>query len=103
MLHPGCMLLVQGLIFTMADPFVRTTLKGLQRISAKPVVKKEVDTAEMLEAIIDATQKSGTLMDLRLATTCVLGFAGFLRFNLNFETKDDMVRTQQDRLAEGGD
>ena len=35
----------------------------------------------MLERIIGDAEESGSLSDLRLATACVLGFAGFLRFD----------------------
>ena len=46
---------------------------------ARPVVKKEPATVEMLEAIVDNAEKSGSLSDLRLATASLLGFAGFMR------------------------
>ena len=36
---------------------------------------------DMLERIVDEAEKSGSLSDLRLATACLLGFAGFLRFD----------------------
>jgi len=55
------------------------TLDGLRRSLAKPVVKKEPATVEMLEAIVDDAEKSGSLSDLRLATACLLDFAGFMR------------------------
>jgi len=38
-----------GLIPLHADLFVKTTLEGMQRLLAKPVVKKEPATVEMLE------------------------------------------------------
>ena len=102
-----------GLISPLSDPLVRTTLEGLQRSLAKPVVKKEPVTVEMLEAIVADAQQSGTLMDLRLATACVLGFAGFLCFNelvnlkpCNLRIQDDMLRihiehSKTDQLRQG--
>ena len=102
-----------GLISPMSDPFVRTTLDGLWRSLAKPVVKKEPVTVEMLEAIVADAHQSGTLMELRLATACVLGFAGFLRFNelvnlkpCNIKIQDDMLRihiehSKTDQLRQG--
>ena len=36
---------------------------------------------EMLEVLVNNTQESDSLSDLRLATACLLSFAGFLRFN----------------------
>ena len=37
-------------------------------------------TVDMLEAIVADANGSGTLLDLRLATACLLGFAGFFLF-----------------------
>ena len=70
-----------GLASPSSHPFVKATLEGLQRSLAKPVVKKEPITLEMLEAMVDDANKSGSLSDLRLVTACLLGFAGFLRFD----------------------
>ena len=36
---------------------------------------------KMLAAIVQDAERSGTLSDLRLTTACLLGFAGFLRFD----------------------
>ena len=68
-----------GLPPVLSDCFVKATLDGLWRSLAKPVVKKELATVEMLEAIVDDMEKSGSLSDLQLATACLLGFAGFMR------------------------
>lgn len=77
------------------------------------MVKKEPITVEMLEVIVSEAQRSGSLADLRLATACVLGFAGFLRFNelvnhkrSNLEIQDDMLRihiehSKTDQLRQG--
>ena len=62
-----------------AHPFVKATLEGLQQTLAKPIVKKEPVTVEMLEAVVQDARSSGHLSDLRLATACLMGFAGFLR------------------------
>ena len=40
-----------GLLPITKDPFVKATLEGLQRTLAKPVIKKEPITTEILEAI----------------------------------------------------
>ena len=60
-----------GLASSSSHPFVKSTLLGLQRSYAKPVVKKEPLTAEMLEKIVDNADQSGSLSDLRLATACL--------------------------------
>ena len=70
-----------GLTPPLADPFVKATMEGMQQSLAKPVVKKEPITVETLEAIVLDAEGSGTLADLRLATACLLGFSGFLRFS----------------------
>ena len=95
------------------DPFVKATLEGLQWTLAKPVTKKEPITTEMLEAMVRDTKSSGSLSDLRLATTCLLDFAGFLRFDelinlrpCDFQLQADMmsihiVRSKTDQLHLG--
>ena len=57
---------------------MKATLEGLQRELAKPIVRKEPVTVEMLEAMVKDAEGSGTLSDLRLVTDCLLSFAGFL-------------------------
>ena len=102
-----------GLPSPVTDPFVKVTLEGLQRSLAKPTIKKEPITVQMLQAIVEDAQKSGSLSDLRLGTACLLGFAGFLRFSelvnlkpCNFEVQDDMMRiciehSKTDQLRQG--
>jgi len=59
--------------------FVKVSLEGLQHELAKPNVKKELVSVEMLEAMVKNAESSATLSDLRLVTACLLSFAGFLR------------------------
>lgn len=70
-----------GLMSPTSSPFVKAILEGLQRSLAKPASKKEPVTVEMLKKVLQDTELSGTLSDLRLATACLLSFAGFLRFS----------------------
>ena len=67
-----------GLSSPLSQPFVKATLEGLHRTLAKPVVKKEPVTLEMLGAMVEDANRSGSLSDLRLVTACLLSFAGFL-------------------------
>ena len=53
----------------------------MQRILAKPTVKKELVTAEMLEDMVKDANRSNSLADLRLTTALLLAYTGFLRFN----------------------
>ena len=46
-------------------------LEGLQRILAKPVVKKEPLTKGMIEAMLLDAEHSGSLSDMRLAPACM--------------------------------
>jgi len=74
--HTSC-----GLDNPSTHPFVKTVLEELRRSLAKPVVKKEPVTVEMLEAMVRDTEESGTVCtfsDLRLTTACLLAFSGFL-------------------------
>ena len=88
-----------GLTPPLVDPFVKATLEGLQRSLAKPVIKKEPITVEALGAIVRDADRSGTLADLRLATACLLGFSGFLRFSelinlrpCDFKVTEEMMK-----------
>ena len=104
-----------GLASPSSHQFMKATLKGLQRSLAKPVVKKEPITLEMLEAMVDDANKSGSLSDLRLVTACLLGFAGFLRFDemINLRPCDfifsremlkiQIVRSKTDQLRQGNE
>ena len=60
---------------------VKLTLQGLQRQLARPVQKKKPINVEMLAAIVADAEQSNSLADLRLATACLLSYAGFLRFD----------------------
>ena len=61
------------------NPLVQATLEGLKRMLAKPVVKKAPVTAEILKAIVDDPVRNPTLSNIRLASVCLLAYAGFLR------------------------
>ena len=61
--------------------FVQSTLDGIRRRLARPVQKKEPITKEMLEKLVEDANKNSTLANIRLATACLLAFAGFLRFD----------------------
>ena len=102
-----------GLSSPLVDPFVKAILAGLQRSLAKPTVKKEPVTVDMLEAIVKDADKSGSLMDLRLATACLLAFSGFLWFSeliclrpCDFEISQEMMKikilqSKIDQLRQG--
>ena len=70
-----------GLPSPTISPFVKATLEGMQRILAKPTVKKDPITSIMLEDMVKDANKSNTLTDLRLTMASLLAYAGFLHFN----------------------
>ena len=80
------------------SPFVKATLEGLQRLLARPTVKKAPVTPAMLEEMIKDATKSNSLSDLRLVTACLLAFAGFLRFGELVSVRPSDIKIQSDKL-----
>jgi len=70
-----------GLPSPTADPFVRSVLEGLKRSLAKPTIKKAPFTSDMLKSITDDALADKSLASIRLAAMCLIGFAGFFRYN----------------------
>ena len=54
---------------------------GLKRTLSKPKVKKEPVTVEMLTALVQSLGASPSLSELRLAASCLVTFAAFLRYD----------------------
>ena len=63
------------------SPLVKCTVEGLKRILAKPKVRKEPVTADMLKAMVEAAGPDPPLSEVRLLAVCLVAFAGFLRCN----------------------
>ena len=63
----------------MEKPLVKATLKGLRRTLAKPKVRKEPVTADMLRAMVEAAGPAPSLTEVRLLVVCLVAFAGFMR------------------------
>ena len=63
------------------SPLVQATLAGLKRELSKPKVRKEPVTAEMLTTLVQSLGVTPSLSDLRLAASCLLAFAAFLRYD----------------------
>ena len=62
-------------------PIVVATLKGLQRLLAKPITKKEPITSTMLQAMVASMPKTPLLSDIRLAAVALMAYAAFLRYD----------------------
>lgn len=64
-----------------SSPFIRATLAGLQRQLARPKVRKEPVTVEMLSSMVGSLGPMPKLSDIRLVAGALLTFAAFLRFD----------------------
>jgi len=53
---------------------------GLKRLLAKPIIKKEPFTADMVKSVIEDAMKDGSLSSIHLATMCAMAFAGLLKY-----------------------
>ena len=92
---------VAGLQPLGGSPLVKATLEGLRRILAKPKVRKEPVTADMLKAMVEAAGPAPSLTEVRLLAVCLVAFAGFMRCDelvklkcedITFNTESMVVR-----------
>ena len=63
------------------SPLVRAMVAGLKRSLVKPKTKKEPVTVDMLSALVHSMGVPPSLSELRLAASCLLAFAAFLRYD----------------------
>ena len=63
------------------SPFVRIVLEGIQRKLAKPKVRKELVTSDMMSAMVNSLGAAPSLTDMRLVAACLLAFSAFLRYD----------------------
>ena len=87
---------IAGVPSPTESAFMKSLVQGLQRKLAKPAVKKLPVTVAMLKVIVDNTEHSGSLEDLRLATACIIRYAAFLHFNELVH-----IRAQDIKVEEG--
>lgn len=64
------------------------SLEGAKRTLSKPTVKKSLILASHLDSIIQHYGSTDSVKTLRVCTLCVLGYAGFFRFNEIGELKN---------------
>eukprot|EP00731_Ephydatia_muelleri_P008531 Em0004g869a len=67
-----------GLQPVSGAPLVQAALAGFRRILAKPRVRKEPETAEMLKSMVDSAGPDPSLSEVRLLAVCLLAFAAML-------------------------
>ena len=73
---------IAGLQNPCASSLVSTTREGAKRITSKPVSKKEPITSDILVSLVTKYGNSDcNLLDLRIVSMCLIGYAGFLRFS----------------------
>ena len=61
--------------------FLSNLLLGITKLQAKPIVKKEPITPDMIKHLIGKFGRHDNLKDIRLCTMILLSYSGFLRFN----------------------
>ena len=67
---------------TTSHPLVVQVLAGIKRKLACPTTKKEPITPEILLTLVSKFgQQDALLSDIRTLCACLLGFAGFFRFD----------------------
>lgn len=62
-------------------PLVESMKNGCERLLARPKNRKEPISAEMLHCLALKFQDKCSVCDLRTFALCLIGYAGFLRFN----------------------
>ena len=74
--------------------------EGVIRKLSKPAVAKEPLTPEIIQKIVQAYGTGTNLLDLRFVTMCLLGYAGFLRFDelVNIRRSDIFIQEMQIKL-----
>ena len=104
---------VAGLQPLGGSPLVKATLEGLRRILAKPKVRKEPVTADMLKVMVEAAGPAPSLTEVRLLAVCLVAFAGFMRCDeliklkcedITFNTESMVIRivsSETDQYREG--
>lgn len=77
-------------------PLVSQVVAGAKRILAKPTVRKEPISADILSSLVQKFgQASATLSDIRTLTICLISYAGFFRFSeiANLKESDVAIYT----------
>ena len=74
-------------------------LAGAKRILAHRTQKKEPITPAILEQLVSKfAGKEAPLSDIRIVTVCLIGFAGFLRFNEIANLKEGYVQVFDEHM-----
>ena len=80
-------------------PLVAQVVAGAKRILAKPTVKKEPISADILGSLVQRFgQADASLADIRTLAICLISYAGFFRFSEVSGLKESDVVIYQDHL-----
>lgn len=80
-------------------PLVVQVVAGAKRILARPTLKKEPITAEILGSLVKRFgQLNASLSDIRTLAICLISYAGFFRYNEISNLKESDVCVYQDHL-----
>ena len=83
------------------SPLVQATVDGLKKTLAKPKVKKEPVTVEMLAALVNSLGLPPSLSDLRLAASCLLAVFFIIQNSLYSFAKAVLQKSLQQPLETG--
>ena len=76
---------------------VKQVKEGILRKISKPIIAKEPITPDHLKKLVNMFGSGQNLLDLRCVTMCLVGYAGFLRFNeiVNIRRNDIIFEEKQ--------
>ena len=84
---------------TTSHPLVQQILSGAKRKLAHKTVKKEPITPEILSALVDKFGKEqASLSDIRTLSMCLVGYAGFFRFDELAKLKEADVSFYEEHM-----
>ena len=63
------------------SPLIRAALDGFQRKLAKPKVRKEPVTRDMMQSLVESLGPNPSLSDVRLVAACLLAYSAFLCYD----------------------
>lgn len=88
---------IAGLNDPCSSKLVMSTKEGLIRCTARSVIKKQAFTADDMRTLVKHYSSLDNLSHLRFITMCLLGFAGFLRFDelVNLKRSDVCIDKDQ--------
>ena len=79
--------------------FVRMILEGLQRRLARPKVRKEPVTKDMIYALVDNLGETPSLTDIRLISACLLAFSACLHYDKLAKLRCSDISFTTDHMA----